>query len=223
MREILDYEEMEPMEEDMEDVTEEVEDDFLDAMEETVEEEEADDFPDAVEEVTEETEEGAPEEAPEEVPEVPEDSEAPEEVSEEATKEAKKEAESEETGKDNLAFILNDNLSLYLASKAFYEDRNYEEAVAKFQSTIEYEQSRQKNALTSEASLKGDQQSEPNGVIAKSMYWMGEAYVKMRQIDKAIEMFEQLVRRFSKHYLSLAAQRRVATLKTNSLKERKSV
>ena len=123
----------------------------------------------------------------------------------------------EEIG-DDLAFLRgeNDNLDYYLASKAYHDDRNYEEAIEKFQSAIKYEEHAEPIQETEGLEKDpGYQASEEPGneVITKSMYWMAESHVKIQQLDQAIDMFEKLASDFDKNHLALAAQRRIATLK----------
>ena len=134
--------------------------------------------------------------------------------SEETTEEA--ESSSLEALGDDLLFLRGDNMSFYLASKAYYEDQNYEEAIEKYQAAIEYEKSQSQDSLkladSSENSEEKAQEKEPNDVIAKSMYWLGESYVKTNQTNPALKTFEQLASDLSEHYLGIAAQRRVATL-----------
>ncbi len=123
----------------------------------------------------------------------------------------------EEIG-DDFAFLRgeNDNLDYYLASKAYHDDRNYEEAIEKFQSAIKYEEHAEPIQKTEEPEKDlGYQASEEPGneVITKSMYWMGESYVKIQQLDQAIDVFEKLASDFDKNHLALAAQRRIVALK----------
>ena len=194
MMDMMDNEEMEPTDE---------------SLDESLEEEAIDAFDD-------DDEEGETSEEAVDSSEVDDDLELTEEDTEETMADSLK-------GSDDFTYILNDNLNFYLAYKAYYEDRNYEEAIAKFQSTIESEQSQTKNFAGASDFPERVQQPEPTSVIAKSLYWMGEAYIRINQIDKAVEVFEQLAHRFRRHYLSLAAQRRVAVLKANYLKEKESV
>ena len=108
------------------------------------------------------------------------------------------------------------NMSFYQANKAYYEDRNYEEAIAEFQAAIEYEKSQPSDAPDTEEPEDVEEPTDPkppNDVLVKSMYWMGEAYLKLNQIDHAIETFGQLSKHYSLHYLAPAAQRRIASLK----------
>ncbi len=85
---------------------------------------------------------------------------------------------------------------------AYYEDNNYEHAIEKFGEAI-------KNV---EQETKG-KQLEGNEILAKSLYWQGESYVKTQDIPNAIVTFETLVETCSEHYLTIAAQRRAETLK----------
>ena len=92
----------------------------------------------------------------------------------------------EEIG-DELAFLRDnsDDLNLYMAFKAFHDDRNYEDAIEKFQSAIEYEKEH------SEPLKAGaDGQERPNEALVKSFYWMAESHLKIQQPDKATEIFE---------------------------------
>ena len=116
----------------------------------------------------------------------------------------------------DLEFLHGDNMSFYQANKAYYEARNYEEAIAEFQAAIEYEQSQPSDPPDSEKDSEDSEDSAepkpPNDIVAKSMYWIGEAYLKLNQIDQAVEAFGQLSERFGQHYLVPAAQRHIAAL-----------
>lgn len=116
----------------------------------------------------------------------------------------------------DLEFLHGDNMSFYQANKAYYEDRNYEEAVTEFQASIEYEKKSDPSGPPDARELaEPDKLSEPeppNDILCKSIYWMGEAYLKLDQIDQAVEAFGQLSDRYSLHYLATAAERRVAAL-----------
>ncbi|MYG00648.1 hypothetical protein F4212_16150 [Candidatus Poribacteria bacterium] len=85
---------------------------------------------------------------------------------------------------------------------AYYEDKNYEHAIEKFGEAIKNakRQTRGKQLLSNE-------------IVAKSMYWQAESYVKTQDIPKAIDIFESLVKTCSEHYLTIAAQRRAELLK----------
>ena len=108
------------------------------------------------------------------------------------------------------------NMSFYQANKAYYEDRNYEGAIAEFQAAIEYEKSHPSDPPDVEESEDSEELADPkspNDVLVKSMYWMAEAYLKLDQTDQAVETFGQLSDHYSLHYLAPAAQRRIASLK----------
>lgn len=114
------------------------------------------------------------------------------------------------------------NMSFYQANKAYYEDRNYEEAIAEFEAAIEYEKSQPPDRPDVEESEDSEALAEPappNDVLVKSMYWMGEAYLKLNQVDQAVETFGQLSEHYSLHYLAPAAQRRIASLKLDQESE----
>ena len=57
----------------------------------------------------------------------------------------------------------------------------------------------------------------PNETIAKSMYWQAESYVKTEAFEDASAVLESLIELFAQagrgHYLVVAAQRRLETLK----------
>lgn len=115
----------------------------------------------------------------------------------------------------DLEFLHGDNMSFYQANKAYYEDRNYEEAVTEFQASIEYEKSQPPDPPDGEESENAENPPDPdppNDILCKSIYWMGEAYLKLDQIDQAVEAFGQLSDHYSLHYLAPAAQRRIASL-----------
>ena len=108
------------------------------------------------------------------------------------------------------------NMSFYQANKAYYEDRNYEEAIAEFQAAIEYEKSQPSPPPDTEESEDSEEPAEPkppNDILVKSIYWMGEAYLKLNQIDQAVKVFGQLSKYYSLHYLAPAARRRIASLR----------
>ena len=137
----------------------------------------------------------------------------------EAVEEMVEEAESSSllafAGAD-LEFLHGDNMSFYQANKAYYEDQNYEEAITEFQAAIEYEKAHPSDPPDSE------DQAEPrpsNEIIAKSMYWMGESYIKLNQKDQAVETFRQLTRGYRLHYLAPAARRRIASLRIDGESE----
>ena len=54
--------------------------------------------------------------------------------------------------------------------------------------------------------------SEPDDSQAKSKYWLAESYLKLEKEALAINLFEDLVSHHKLHYLSLAAERRLANL-----------
>ena len=114
------------------------------------------------------------------------------------------------------------NMSFYQANKAYYEDRNYEGAIAEFQAAIEYEKSHPSDPPNVEESEDSEELADPkppNDVLVKSIYWMGEAYLKLNQIDQAVETFGQLSEHYSLHYLAPAAERRLASLKLDGESE----
>ncbi len=92
-----------------------------------------------------------------------------------------------------------DNVSFHQANKAYYEDRDYNEAIKKFQAAIEYEILQPPDSLDTE-------------LIVKSIYWLGESYLKLNQINRAFEEFRQLSEHCSQHHLGRSAQRQAASL-----------
>lgn len=86
------------------------------------------------------------------------------------------------------------------AVTAYYEEKDYQRAIEKFDEAIKNEERTAENGTDSE------------GIVAKAIYWQAEAYVKMEDIPKAIKAFEKVVQDYQGHYLSLAAQRRAAQL-----------
>lgn len=95
-----------------------------------------------------------------------------------------------------------DNLAYTEAITAYYDDNDYEQAIERFS-----------DAIKNEKKQRRGKQSATNEILAKSIYWQAEAYVKTHDIPKAIKTFESLVKTCSGHYLKLAAQRRAETLK----------
>jgi tetratricopeptide (TPR) repeat protein len=96
------------------------------------------------------------------------------------------------------------NFAYAEAVRAYYEEKNYEQAIEKFGEAIENEEQQTKGS-----------QSVANEIVAKSKYWQAEAYVKTQDIPQAIVTFESLIESEScqEHYLTVAAQRRAETLK----------
>lgn len=91
------------------------------------------------------------------------------------------------------------------AVTAYYEEKNYQQAIEKFDEAIENASERAAHDLTEE---------QANEIVAKSMYWQAEAYVKTENIPQAIETFRALIQNCQGHYLTLAAQRRTDELNT---------
>ena len=91
------------------------------------------------------------------------------------------------------------------AVTAYYEQKNYQRAIEKFDEAIAYEAQRVTNNAT-----------DPNEIVAKSKYWQAEAYVKLQDFSQAIGTFEDLVKTCKGHYLALAAQRRADQLNTGN-------
>ena len=115
---------------------------------------------------------------------------------------------------NSLEFLDSDNTSLYLAFKAYHQEQNFEAAVTHFQQALEY-------ALTSNQVSQTDgtgsiQVSEPYDTQARSKYWLAESYLKLGQNDQAIELFQDLIENHQLHYLSLAAQRRLQPISTET-------
>ena len=89
------------------------------------------------------------------------------------------------------------------AVTAYYEEKNYQQAIEKFGEAIEHASEHTSHGLTEE---------QANEIVAKSMYWQAEAYVKTEDIPQAIATFEALIQDCHGHYLTLAAQRRTDEL-----------
>ena len=94
------------------------------------------------------------------------------------------------------------NFAYSEAVRAYYEEKNYEQAIEKFDEAIKNEKKQTKG-----------KKAAPNEIIAKSLYWQGEAYVKTHDFSKAIKTFESLVKTCNEHYLTLSARRRAEILK----------
>ena len=118
----------------------------------------------------------------------------------------------EEIG-DNLEFLrdTSDNLNLYLAFKAYHDDRNFEEAIENFEVAIKYEKRHNKTPKTDETG-----EEIPNATLAKCRYWLAESHIKIEQQKKAIRIFQSVAKEFDNHYLGTAAQRRVDVLKAEA-------
>ncbi len=94
------------------------------------------------------------------------------------------------------------NFAYAEAVMAYYEEKNYEVAIEKFDQAIKKEK-RGKRVM----------QLVDNEIVAKSLYWQAESYVKTQDIAKAIKTFEYLIKTCKEHYLTLSAQRRADILK----------
>ena len=123
--------------------------------------------------------------------------------------------EEDELDEESSALVLEERIEIALfntqeennfayaeAVRAYYEEKNYEQAIEKFGEAIENEEEQTK-----------DPQSVANEIVAKSKYWQAEAYVKTQDIPQAIVTFESLIESCKEHYLTVAAQRRAETLK----------
>ena len=91
------------------------------------------------------------------------------------------------------------------AVTAYYEEKNYQQAIEKFDEAIANASERAAHDLT---------EAQANEIVAKSMYWQAEAYVKTENIPQAIETFKALIQNCHGHYLTLAARRRTDELNT---------
>lgn len=89
------------------------------------------------------------------------------------------------------------------AVTAYFEDKNYQQAIEKFEEAIADASQRTERDLT---------EAQAGEIVAKSMYWQAEAYVKTQNIPKAVEVFRTLIQNCQGHYLTLAAQRRTDEL-----------
>lgn len=111
---------------------------------------------------------------------------------------------------NNLDFLNGDNTSLYLAFKAYHQEQDFEASVSYFQQALTYSEANQEDTQTSQSG--SIEISEPDDSQAKSKYWLAESYLKLEKEDLAINLFEDLVSHHKLHYLSLAAERRLANL-----------
>lgn len=89
------------------------------------------------------------------------------------------------------------------AVTAYFEEKNYQQAIENFNDAI---------ADASQRIVRDLTEAQAGEIIAKSMYWQAEAYVKTQNISQAVETFKALVQNCHGHYLTLAAQRRVDEL-----------
>ena len=87
------------------------------------------------------------------------------------------------------------------AVSAYYEAQDYQRAIDKFGEAIEAEGVRTDGSA-----------ADSREIIAKALYWQAEAFVKLEDIPRAREMFDNVIRGHQQHYLSLAAQRRMEQL-----------
>ena len=113
--------------------------------------------------------------------------------------------------RDNLEFLrdTSENLNLYLAFKAYHEDRDFEDAIENFEAAAAYEKKHG-------ASKKTGSDEITNATLIKCLYWLAESHNKLDQPDKAIRLFKRLAKDFGNHYLGAAAQRRAENLKAEA-------
>ena len=91
------------------------------------------------------------------------------------------------------------------AVTAYFEEKDYQQAIEKFNEAIADASQRTARDLTEE---------QAGEIVAKSMYWQAEACVKIQNIQQAVEIFKALIQNCQGHYLTLAAQRRTEELNT---------
>ena len=92
----------------------------------------------------------------------------------------------------SLDFLDGDNTSLYLAFKAYHQDQDFESAANHFQQSLAYAQDNGKEDM--QVSQSGSiRVSEPDDSQAKSKYWLAESYLKIKQSDLAVDLFQDLV------------------------------
>lgn len=89
------------------------------------------------------------------------------------------------------------------AVTAYFEEKNYQQAIEKFDEAIADASQRTEHDLT---------EAQAGEIVAKSMYWQAEAYVKTQNVLQAVETFKTLIQNCQGHYLTLAAQRRTDEL-----------
>jgi TolA-binding protein len=192
--------------------------DDIEEVEETVEEAEDNSALDTVEEAEDNSSVDTVEEAEESAPSDDEETQDIDEEAQDIIEEVEEDSSALLASFEADLEFLHDsnNMSFYQAHKAYYEDRNYEGAIAEFQAAIEYEKSHPSDPPDVEESEDSEEPADPkppNDVLVKSMYWMAEAYLKLNQVDQAVETFGQLSGHYSLHYLAPAAERRLALLK----------
>lgn len=118
-----------------------------------------------------------------------------------------------EAVENRLMFLRDRNQSFYLGFKAYHDDYDFERAIENFQVAIEHETSSTEDSQEAADTNEELQLEEPGSVIARSMYWQAESYVKIGKIEKAVEVFAALSSQYRMHHLSLAAERRIEVLK----------
>jgi len=79
-----------------------------------------------------------------------------------------------------------------LANKAFYEDRDYERAIEEYKKSVKTE---------SDETLK-----------LRASYWMAEAYVKIGDTGKAVNIFKKIANKHKAHHLGDSSRRRIKIL-----------
>ena len=92
-----------------------------------------------------------------------------------------------------IEMIPTEGANFYMANRFYYEEQNYDEAIKMYKAVI---------------AEKSDE-----SIVAKSLYYMAESYVKLKKLDEAISVFEDLAKRLPNHYLASSAKRRIDVLK----------
>ena len=121
------------------------------------------------------------------------DVEEEQEKFEEETEISVKPKERQENLRKQLEMIPAEGANFYMANQCYYESRDYDEAIKMYEAAIAEE--------------------ADELIIAKSLYYMAESHVKLKNLDEAISVFEDLVETLPDHYLASSAKRRIAVLK----------
>jgi len=124
-----------------------------------------------------------------------EEQESDEEIEFDEEQEESKEVpkERQKNLRKQIEMIPTEGANFYMANRFYYEEQNYDEAIKMYKAVI---------------AEKADE-----SIVAKSLYYMAESYVKLKKLDEAIAVFEDLVKRLPNHYLTASAKRRIDVLK----------
>ena len=96
-----------------------------------------------------------------------------------------------EAVENRLMYLRDRNQSFYLGFKAYHDDYDFEQAIENFKVAIKHETSSTEDSPEAADKNEEQQLEEPGSVIARSMYWQAESYVKIGKIEKQLKYLQR--------------------------------